>query len=211
MDIGIELGLNKTDLDAIKTNLDNDPTKCFTEMLTLWLKQVNPLPTQRALVEVLRNPIVNLGQLAESVENEDLLVDHELSSSEVITPRAIVPYEADNQSFPHINDVQDEQSRRELEQRLRAKSEEIRLQFCILMNKYFDSLEDRQYSIQRLIRHLKTGLEMDCLLPEPKVIDDIMKLIESKSSFFNYELIEYMIQLSGTNDDQKNLGNYHKI
>ena len=207
MDIGIELGLNKTDLDAIETNFGDDLTKCFTEMLTRWLKQVNPLPTQRALVEVLRNPIINQGHLAESVENEDLLV--ELSSSEVVTPRAVViPYEVDNQLFPHINDIQDEQSRRELEQRLRAESEEIRLQFCILMNKYFDSLEDRQYSIPRLIRHLKTGLEMDCLLPEPKVIDDIMKLIESKSSFFNYELIEYMIQLSGTNGDQKNLGNY---
>ena len=112
--------------------------------------------------------------------------------------------------FPHINDIQlqDEQSRTELEQRLKAESEEIRLQFCILMNKYFDSLEDRQYSIPRLIRHLEIGLEMDCLLPEPKVIDDIMKLIENKSSFFNYELIEYMIQLSGTDDDRQNLENY---
>ena len=76
------------------------------------------------------------------------------------------------------------------------------------MNKYFNSLEDQNYSIPRLIRYLTTGLETDCLVPEPKVIDDIMKLIESKSSFFNYELIEYMIQLSGTNGDQKNLGNY---
>jgi hypothetical protein len=207
MDIGIELGLNKTDLDAIKTNFDDDLTKCFTEMLTLWLKQVNPLPTQRALVEALRSPIVNQGQLAKYVEKEDLL--NELSSSEVITPRAVlVPYEADKQLFPHINNVQDEQARRELEQRLKAESEALRLQFCILMNKYFDSLEDRQYPIQKLSRHLKSCLEMDCLLPEPKVIDDIMKLIESKSSFFNYELIEYMIQLSGTEDDQQNLGNY---
>ena len=207
MDIGIELGLNKTDLDAIKTTFGDDPTKCFTEMLTLWLKQVNPLPTQRALVKVLRNPIINLGQLAESVEKEDLLV--ELSSSEVVTPRAVVvPYEADNQLFPHINDIQDEQSRRELEQRLKAESEELRLQFCILMNKYFDSLEDRQYPIQRLIRHLNSCLETDCLLPEPKIVDDIMKLIESKSSFFNYQLIEYMIQLSGTDDDKQNLESY---
>ena len=209
MDIGIELGLNMTDLDAIETNFGSDPKKCFTKMLTLWLEQVDPLPTQRALVEALRSPTVNLGQLAESVENEDLLV--ELSSSEVVTPRAVVvPYEADNQLFPHIDDIQDEQSRRELEQRLRAESKEIRLQFCILMNKYFDSLEDQQYSIPRLIRYLKTGLETDCLFPEPNNANygDIMKLIESKTSFFNYQLIEYIIQLSGTDDDKQNLENY---
>ena len=128
---------------GIKTNFGDDLTNFFTEMLTLWLKQVKPLPTQRALVEALRSPIVNLGQLAESVKNEDLLV--ELSSADqVVTPRAVVvPYEADNQLFPHINDIQDEQSRTELEQRLKAESEEIRLEFGILMNKYFDSLEDR--------------------------------------------------------------------
>ena len=207
MDIGIELGLNKTDLDAIGTDFGNDVKKCFTEMLTLWLTQVNPLPTQRALIEVLRGPIINLGQLAERIQKEDLL--NELSSSEVVTPRAVVvPYEADNQLFPHIDDIQDEQSRRELEQRLKAESEELRIQFCILMNKYFDSLEDQQYPIQRLIRYLKLCLETDCLLPEPKAVDDIMKLIETKSSFFNYGLIDYMIHLSGTNADEQNLENY---
>ena len=205
MDIGIELGLNKTDLDAIRTNFGDDPTTCFTEMLTLWLKQINPLPTQRALVEVLRNPTINLGQLAESVEKEDLLNDLS-SSDQVVTPRAVVV--SDNQLFPHISDIQDEQSRRELEQRLKVESEDIRLQFCVLMNKYFNSLEDQNYSIPRLIRYLTTGLETDCLVPEPKVIDDIMKLIESKSSFFNYQLIEYMIKLSGTDDDTQNLENY---
>ena len=203
MDIGIELDLKKPDLDAIETNFGNDLTKCFTEMLTLWLKQVDPLPTQGALVEALRSPIVNLGQLAESVENEDFFIELSSRESEVSTPRAV-----DNQLFPHINDIQDEHSRRELEQRLRAESEEIRLEFGILMHRYFDSLEDQQYSIPRLIRYLKTGLETDCLLPEPKVIDDIINLIKSKSSFFNYQLIEYMIKLSGTNDDKQNLGNY---
>jgi hypothetical protein len=209
MDIGIELGLNKTDLDAIKTSCGDDLTRCFTEMLTLWLKQVNPSPTQRALVKALRTPTVNQGQLAENVEKQDLL--NELSSSEVVTPRAVlVPYEAGNQLFPHISDVdvQDEQARQELEQRLKEESEELRLQFCILMNKYFDSLEDQEYSVQRLIRYLKSCLETDCLSPEPKIVDDVMKLIESKSSFFNYQLVEYMIQLSGTNDDKQNLGNY---
>ena len=207
MDIGIELRLNKTDLDAIKTRVGDDPRKCFTEMLTLWLKQVNPLPTQRALVEALRNPTINLGQLAESVEKEDLLNDLS-SSDQVVTPRAVV---ADNQLFPHISDIQDEQSRTELEQRLKAESEAIRLQFCTLMNKYFDYLEDQQYSIPRLIRYLKTGLETDYLFPEPKGADyeDIMKLIETKSSFFNYQFIEYMIDSSGANDDvQKKLENY---
>ena len=183
MDIGIELGLDKTDLDAIKTSYGDNLTQCFTEMLTLWLKQANPLPTQRALVEALRKPAVNQNQLAQRVEKEDFLND--LSSSEVVTPRAVlVPYEAENKLFPHIiSVVQDEQSRKELEQRLKEESVELRTQFCFLMNKYFDSLEDQQYSITRLIRYLKTclGPETDCLFPVPEAavqLDDIMKLIE---------------------------------
>ena len=53
-------------------------------------------------------------------------------------------------------------------------------------------------------------MEIDCMLilPEPKVIDDYNEINWKKTSFFNYELIDYMIQLSGTDDDKQNLGNY---
>jgi hypothetical protein len=66
-DIGIELDLKVTDLDVIKTNHGN-VNECFSEMLTLWLKRVNPLPKWSAMVEALKEPTVGFEELAEQVE-----------------------------------------------------------------------------------------------------------------------------------------------
>lgn len=210
MDIGIELNFNKTDLDAIK-NKCGDDSQCFTEMLSQWLKQAYPLPTQRTLIKALRSPAVNQDQLANSVEIQDLSnLDDDLTGSAVVPRPVLVPYiKAENVSFPQIvSEVQDKQSRIELEQRLKAESEDLRFKFLLVMHEYFNSLEDRQYPIQRLIRPLESCLETDCLVPQPKIINDIMKLIENKSSFFNYRLIKYMIQLNGTDNDKQNLEKY---
>ena len=205
IDIGIELNLKKTDLDAIQDKNNSD--QCFTEMLTLWLKQADPLPTQKVLVEALRQPTVNLGQLAGHVERQNL---SNLDVSEVVVPRAVsFPDEPEKLTFPHISsEVHDERTRRELELKLNTETKDLISRFNILMSKYFDSLEDQRYPIQRLVRHLKLLLETDHLSLEPKDIDDIMKIIRSNSSFFDYQLIKEMIELSGTDNDKQNLESY---
>ena len=68
-DIGIELDLKVTDLDTIETNHGN-VNKCFSEMLTLWLKRANPPPTWSAMVEALKEPVVGFEDLAEQVETK---------------------------------------------------------------------------------------------------------------------------------------------
>ena len=65
MDIGIELSLSKTDLDAIKETEGGIVGKCFTEMITLWLKRVDPPPTLNALVTALKEQTIDLEELAE--------------------------------------------------------------------------------------------------------------------------------------------------
>ena len=70
MDIGIELDLSMPDLAAIEAAHRSDIGRCFIEMLTLWLKQVDPPPTWSALVAALKDPIIGYGDLAEQVESK---------------------------------------------------------------------------------------------------------------------------------------------
>jgi hypothetical protein len=70
MDIGLELNLNICDLDAIRVQNRSDVGQCFTEMLTLWLNQVNPPPTWTQVVAALKEHTINEGKLAEQVERK---------------------------------------------------------------------------------------------------------------------------------------------
>ena len=45
MNIGLQLNIVKTDLDAINTVKKGDPADCLREMLSLWLTQVKHPPT----------------------------------------------------------------------------------------------------------------------------------------------------------------------
>ena len=70
MDIGLELDLNMSDLAAIEAVHRADIGRCFIEMLTVWLKQVDPPPTWTALVAALQDPVIGCGDLAEQVESK---------------------------------------------------------------------------------------------------------------------------------------------
>ena len=63
-DIGLELGIHPAKLEEIKKDYSLTKDQ-FREMLTTWLKMVNPKPTLAALAEALRSPSVGHGHLAE--------------------------------------------------------------------------------------------------------------------------------------------------
>ena len=69
-DIGLELDLSVSDLNAIKTSNDNIIYKCINNMLIVWLRRSNPPPTWSALVGALRSPVVGCEELAKRVERE---------------------------------------------------------------------------------------------------------------------------------------------
>ena len=50
--IGLILELKEGDLSAIKSD-HHDAKRCFREMLTLWLKQVEPPPTWSAIIKAI--------------------------------------------------------------------------------------------------------------------------------------------------------------
>ena len=60
-DIGVELGLGVNELDNIKA-ASTDHGECLTEMIKLWLKSINPLPTWKALGHALKaGPVAEVG------------------------------------------------------------------------------------------------------------------------------------------------------
>ncbi|MCG8622861.1 MAG: death domain-containing protein, partial [Proteobacteria bacterium] len=60
-DIGLELDIIQTDLDAIEAAHRSDIGRCLIEMLALWLKQIDPPPTWSTLVAALHDPTIEEG------------------------------------------------------------------------------------------------------------------------------------------------------
>ena len=63
LDIGLELGMNKVDLDCIETKCRGIPDECFREMLSKWL--LSGGATWNVVVGALKSRVVDFGQLAE--------------------------------------------------------------------------------------------------------------------------------------------------
>ena len=197
VDIGIELKLNKDDLDTIRHNFKGDVETCFTEMLTMWLKLTTPPPNMAVLILALKQPPVGLNQLAESLEKTK--ISRSFDSGDV------------KLEFPHIkNEVRDERTREELERRLRSETQDIMYEFYTLINKFFDSLEEQNLPVPRLLRYLSSPLEIDTFSPEPETVNDVCKIIKQHSSFFNYRFLQYMIESAGTSDDKQRSKRYHR-
>ena len=62
--IGVELEIRTGELDTIRATY-SDPGECLTEMLKIWLKSINPLPTWKALKDALAAKPVDEEALAE--------------------------------------------------------------------------------------------------------------------------------------------------
>ena len=68
--IGIQLDMKTSRLNVIRNNCHNEADLCFTEMLTEWLKQMNPPPMWEALVDALKSQMVGEEGLADTIEKK---------------------------------------------------------------------------------------------------------------------------------------------
>ena len=170
-------------------------------MLILWLNCVNPPPTWSTLVNALKQPAVNFQQLAEQIEK--LHRDEDINA------------EVAKLSFPHIEEViPDDDARDKLEYRLRMESKAIIIQFRILRNKFFDSIERQEITAKKLVKYLKEeiaeALQQKTITSKPMTVDDVEEFIENNTSFFDYQLIQYMIAVIGTDGDKDQLKQYEE-
>lgn len=67
MNIGIELEIDIDILVKIRQRHHNDPAECLKEMITEWLKFINPPPTRDALIEALQATAIDEKKLAEGM------------------------------------------------------------------------------------------------------------------------------------------------
>ena len=66
-ELGLELGIESSVLDALRTKHKESAEACFAEMISLWLKSEEKSVCKR-LIEALRSSAVDLKNVAESVE-----------------------------------------------------------------------------------------------------------------------------------------------
>ena len=67
-DLGVELELNATSLEAIRKKCSNNPAECFSQMLIDWLAGQGSEPTWKNLSSALNARPVQLPALAKDIE-----------------------------------------------------------------------------------------------------------------------------------------------
>ena len=70
MDLGLQLGVDQTTLRVIERDHRDMTKRCFMEMLSEWLKMIDPLPSWETLLAALESPSVKRKDLASMVMNE---------------------------------------------------------------------------------------------------------------------------------------------
>ena len=192
-DIGLELKLEKTDLDTIMKKHGSDANVCFEEMLSMWLKQTEFRPTWSKMIRALKKPAVGFQELAEDIEKN--------STTEQSTGPELL-------QFSHNNVMMepDEESLMEsdvLDGRLKEQTKVIIHEFNVLKHKVFDTL--KRYFYEELAEYLE-----EYCTEKLESLDDVRNFIKRKSSFYDYEIVKYIICLAGAESDKQHLQEYEK-
>ena len=109
----------------------------------------------------------------------------------------------------------------DLRARLKEETKQIMLQFYNLLSKFFNALNDRRVSIDDIKTHLMVLDAFDDddddrpafheqvhKLDHATTINEVFKVIKEFCSFFNYDLVEHLIDIIGTDEDKARLEEY---
>ena len=127
-------------------------------------------------------------------------------------------------SFPYLDlSGLTHEQQEELRGRLRFESREIMMRFQELVSATIKSLIRRSVPLDKLVSHVMTSGAFDPVFKEPqmplfqycfkelKTADTIPKIflvLKDYFSFFNYDIIEHIIKMLGTEEDKVNLQTY---
>ena len=96
--LGLELGLRPPTLDSIGAKYKDDPSQCFRQVLSEWLKGVEPPPTWQAMIEALNSPTVAQYHLAEKIRPP-------ASSMQPLSPQPQSPQLPSTSAQPHLKSI----------------------------------------------------------------------------------------------------------
>ena len=127
-------------------------------------------------------------------------------------------------TFPLLNlKEMDEDEKERLHQRLFAESETMEYKFQELFKATRKSLVERKIAVGELLKHLDclgsikplykgtTLPVLGCQLPELRKtasVDDAMSVISGYCSFFNFRIVECIVENLGTDQDKTNIEKY---
>ena len=86
--LGLELGIKIGDLEVIEQNCKSDIETCFKNMLLMWLRMVDPLPTWDSLVSALGKSSVGRKDLAENIRKKYIVSSDSSSSASSVSNTA---------------------------------------------------------------------------------------------------------------------------
>ena len=228
--IGLQLKMNSSDLDAINLQHRENPDPCFRELLSIWLRREDPKPTWAALASALKSQTVGFQQLSKEVyekhvcrmDNDD--VDTPTPHPELQVPIPVVfqcpcgycdlaDYlykgcpKTTSDSYPYLHleglDVSD---RKDLVHKLSTETSNIVKKFADLISTVRESLENRNISVKELI-FVARQLRSDIIeLKNAELIVDVFIILTDPEhmSFFNHEILGRIVEKLGDNDDKKN-------
>ena len=140
------------------------------------------------MIRALKSRPVGFQQLAEHIEKNSLGTKQHDKSLKL----PLKSMEEENQEGP------------EFEGRLRAQTRDILFEFNILKCKLFDTL--KHYPFENLAEYLKDFSAEENL----KFFKEVQEFIRNKSSFYDYEIVKYIISVAGTEGDKQRLQQYEK-
>lgn len=235
--IGIQLGCEVSDLDAIKTSNCSNVDVCMTNMLASWLRKGSPTPTWKSVVEALQSSTVKEVQIANIVAEKYLDLDlkekpeysgkvDQVKRVERISQacdKAVVTEAKTGQCIKKIPELCDEEKVGLFELRLKTESGTIQLSFFTLCRQFFESLDAQNLCINELVEGLKELKVLKYVSPPrsesaQKSYEDFLgsitdvkgvkSVIKENSSFFDFRPLEHMILNFGLESDKKQLKKY---
>ena len=138
------------------------------------------------------------------------------------TGAEIRPFGKPRLTFPILDQIVEisSEDKEHLRQRLYNESVDIMYKFQELFSATIKSLKERNVTVKELSNHIgclgavepvyvysKRG-HLGCELPTAETIDDVMSLVREYSSFFNYRMLENIINHLGGDQDKKRLTKY---
>ena len=127
-------------------------------------------------------------------------------------------------TFPLLEhmDGLDKIQKEDLRMRLKKDTEQIMMEFYKLLSEFFKSLKcSKEVSVEDLKTHLMVldafnddnqqqavFLEQREKLEQASTINEVFKVFKVFCSYFNYDLVEYLINLIGTDEDKVRIGEY---
>ena len=222
--IGIDLGLQKNDLNVIKGDSNNKIDECFREMIYLWLKQENP--TWQDMISALKNAEYHglAAQIFEHLTQASVYDEESTTGGKICKlvkhDKVTWHSDADNQ-FPFLDIPENmcEIDREALKFKLCQDTEQIMREFYYLLIKMQNSLKDSRYTPQDIAntvwsiansdasnRQLRTSIDID----NTDSIERFLRQLQEEKyvTFINYDIVEFLIQCYGSDQDKDRLRAY---